>query len=317
MRRLTLFALICAPVALAETQIQNDTWADHQHQNVRSTIKQWAHNMDDWFGTPDPNQPASANLRIMLDTNWNRYDDVRVKPRVRGRLKLPVLERKLSVVFGDDSLDNEILNNSQTEANPANLYDNQKVFNKSNSRTENSSIALRWSNLSKNLGVDTDADIGIRSGDDLYVRLKAGKTWQHGQNYSTTVEQMYRYGIDSEHYARTSAEIKKTEDAQTFIANYLHADYEHRGDDEGWNWGNSLYRQHNFNGNRRLNYGIRAGGAINGDGHKLNSYGVFAGWRQPIWRDWLFWQTEISYANNRDEYRKHYPHLFTRFEAIF
>ncbi len=43
---------------------------------------------------------------------------------------------------------------------------------------DNSSIALRWSNFSKKLPFETDADLGIRSGDDIYVRLKASRDWQ-------------------------------------------------------------------------------------------------------------------------------------------
>ena len=95
--------------ASSETETAAETtWVDEQHSSVRRGIKGLAHHLDDWFGEPDPNDPASANLRIILDTNWNKHDDFSFKPRIRGRLRLPVLEERLSVVFGDDSLDNEL-----------------------------------------------------------------------------------------------------------------------------------------------------------------------------------------------------------------
>ena len=46
----------------------------------------------------------------MLDTRWANDPlsggDVSVEPRVRGRLRLPVLERRLSVI-GDEDLDDD------------------------------------------------------------------------------------------------------------------------------------------------------------------------------------------------------------------
>ena len=92
--------------------------------------------MDGWFGTPDPNKPASAALRIMFDTEWNKYDDFSVKPRVRGRLKLPVLENKLSVVFGDDSLENEL-------SDPSHLGAEGRQQNNSNHTYDREACARR------------------------------------------------------------------------------------------------------------------------------------------------------------------------------
>ena len=34
-----------------------------------------------------------------MDTTWNKYDGIKIKPRVRGRIKLPTLENRLSLVL--------------------------------------------------------------------------------------------------------------------------------------------------------------------------------------------------------------------------
>ena len=47
---------------------QEKTWVDEQHQGIRTTLRSWAHTVDEWMGEPDPNQPATAGLRIMLDS---------------------------------------------------------------------------------------------------------------------------------------------------------------------------------------------------------------------------------------------------------
>ncbi|WP_234395944.1 hypothetical protein [Neisseria wadsworthii] len=92
--------------------------------------------------------------------------------------------------------------------------------------------------------------------------------------------------------------------------------YEH-DHEELWTWGNSLYRQHDLEGMRRLNYGVYTGGDIKNRKAKLNSYGPFAGWRQPVWKDWLFVQTEVNYLNDKKRNRSHHVGALLRFEALF
>lgn len=304
-----------ASQAMEPTPPIHNTWTDRQHRNIQATINRWAHNMDDWFGTPDPDKPASANLRIMMDTTWNKYDRFSVRPRIRGKLKLPVLQQRLNVVFGDDSIDREL-------EHTGHIYDesqlnNERTFDRTRSRESNSSLALRWSDINRYTGIDTDTDIGIRSGDDLYLRFRGTKDWDLNDGFSTRLEQTYRYGIKSRHHARTNWEVRQTETGETFNANNLNIEYNHKKDDEKWLWGNSLYRQHDFAGHKRLNYGIYAGGRIKNKKLKLNSYGPFAGWRQPVWRDWLFVQTELNYLNNREENRRHHIGTLVRVEALF
>ncbi|HBO38625.1 MAG TPA: hypothetical protein DD638_08155, partial [Pasteurellaceae bacterium] len=62
------------------TDAQEQTWADEQHQEVQTTLNSWANTIDGWVGESDPNQPASAGLRVILDSQWNRYDKFSAKP---------------------------------------------------------------------------------------------------------------------------------------------------------------------------------------------------------------------------------------------
>lgn len=307
------------PVFAAEDALPSgaDTWVDKQHGNVKKTLQNWSHNMDGWFGETDPDDPASANLRIMLDTEWNKHDDVTVTPRVRGRLKLPVLERKLNVVFGDDSLDDEFSNDVNGYRNRT--YENGKRFDSRTARDNNASLALRWNDAFDSLekqGIETDFDIGIRSGNDLYFRAKADKKWQLSDNVDTRLEQIYRYGLDSRHHVRTNWETRYATDDKTFIANQLHVQYEH-DKVEDWTWGNNLYRQHNLGTHRHVNYGLHVHGKIENRKADINSYGPFVGYRQPLWRDWFFVQTEVNYLNDKEKDRNHHVGALVRFEALF
>jgi hypothetical protein len=78
----------------AETE--NKTWVDRKQRDIRNWADRTSVKIDDWFGDVDPEKPASATIRFMLDNYWNEYDNYEVKPRIRGKIKLPTLEKNLA-----------------------------------------------------------------------------------------------------------------------------------------------------------------------------------------------------------------------------
>lgn len=310
---ITILSLMSLP-AFAE-----GTWVDQQHSNVKTTINTWSHNIDDWIGDTDPNRPASATLRVMLDNEWNRYDGYSIKPRVRAKIKLPALKQRLknlSLVLGDEDLDNQSRDNQQLHRNYREPLRDDKNYDRKQARNDNASMALRWSNGIKSLGIDTDLDVGIRSGADIFVRAKASKEWQITEQFSTRLEQIYRYGSNSKHYLRTNFENKFAETERRSLNNHTYVQYTHDNQEELF-WGNSLYRQHTYSNFKRLNYGFSFGGEIEHKQTKLNFYGPFINWRQPVLRQWLFIQPELNFYNNKKQDRKHALGAFLRLEAIF
>lgn len=296
-------------------ETENLSWADRKQKSIRDWADRTAQRMDSWFGTSDPEKPATATLRVILDNDWNRHDGYELKPRIRGKIDLPTLENKLSVVFGDDSLDNEIDNNiAITNENPGG--DPNKQIDSKRIRDDNSSIALRWSQMSKKLPFELDADLGVRSGDDIYARLKAKKDWDLGNDFSVHAEQIYRYGIDSENYLRTNLELTHARPNQAFISNQLFLTYADELEDD-LNWDNRTYRQHQFFHGNRFNYGMYVGGFSNNNDWTMNSWGPFVSWRQPVLREWFFVQGDLNYFNDDREDRNHYARALIRLEAVF
>ncbi|MDO4222963.1 MAG: hypothetical protein Q4D05_02910, partial [Acinetobacter sp.] len=172
-------------------QNKHRLWIDRKHQQTRQWLQKTSHQIDDWFGEVDPNRPANANIRIILDTTWNEYNGVEFHPRVRGKIRLPTLEKKLSVVFGDERLDDEP--QQQAVTTPYRANDNAKKLDRERERKENSSLALRWSEWNNRLPFDLDVDVGLRSYDNIFFRLKANKDWNLGHDFTLSSEQMYRY----------------------------------------------------------------------------------------------------------------------------
>ena len=291
------------------------TWVDRKQFQIRSWADDTSHKIDNWFGETDPEKPASATLRVIVDNSWNKYDGYEIKPRIRGRIKLPTLERQLSLVFGDDSLDNELDNNvAITNENPGNS--NNKTLDRQQTRENNSSFALRWSEFSKYIPFKTDLDLGLRSGDDIYLRLKASKDWKLENDFSFHAEQIYRYGIDSKNYLRTNLELTHARPNQAFLSNQLNLTYSDNQDDD-LTWDNSLFRQHQFFHENSFSYGLYTGGFLNNKDLRLNSWGPFISWRQPLWREWFYVQGNLNYMNDHRDDRSHFISTSIRFEALF
>lgn len=296
-------------------QTQENTWVDQQQNQIHHWVDRSAMKIDSWFGHPDPKRPADASLRLMIDQSYNQHDQYEFKPRIRGKIKLPTLENKLSVVFGDESLDNEFDHNlAIINQNPD--YAANKQFDKKQSWEDNNSIALRWSEISKKLPFKFDADLGLRSGDDLYVRFKAKRDWALKNDFSIHAEQIYRYGSRSENYLRTNLELTHARPEHALISYQFSLTYADKQEDD-LAWDNRLFRQHQFFDHNRFSYGLYSGGYYDQNDLRLDSWGPFVSWRQPLWREWIFIQADLNYFNQHRDQRNHYLSSLIRFEALF
>lgn len=303
-------------VLVVERNIAQSTWVDDKRYDTKDYLNEIAHRMDKWFGTTDPNEPARASLRVMMDAHWSEYDGTTIKPRVRGKLKLPTLENRLSLVFGDENLDVErdvAIYNDERAIGRANLR-----FDRHKTREQNTSFGLRWSKFQESLGVDTDVNLGVRS-DDIFIKMRAEKEWKLPKNIGIHYEQVYRYGSNSNHYALSTLKFGQPQSATRTLINRTQLNYTKQDTDEV-NWNNSLYQQHRWQGkrgHREFSYGIYAGGDIQNKKASINVYGPYVSYRQPVWREWLFLQGNISYYNNKFGGRGYHVGAFGRVEMVF
>ncbi|NAS00213.1 hypothetical protein [Acinetobacter haemolyticus] len=303
------------PVVPPIKETEDKTWVDKKQRHIREWADRTSVKIDNWFGEIDPDKPASATIRVMLDNYWNEYDNYEVKPRIRGKIKLPTLEKRLSLVFGDDSLDDEF-DNHISSINQQPNQDPDKRFSSKQTRDSNGSVALRFSDLSKRLPFETNADLGLRSGSDIYLRLRAKKNWELEHDFSFNAEQIYRYGSKSENYLRTNLELIHARPNQPFLSNQFSLTYADKQDDD-LRWDNRTFREHQFFAHNRFNYGIYTGGYYNDNDLRLNSWGPFVSWRQPLWREWFYVQGDLNYFNDHREDRNHYVSTFLRLETLF
>lgn len=297
-------------------QSAEENWLDSGHSAVQDTLQTTADGINDWFGSPEESGDARVSLRVMMDNRWNEYDGYSLRPRVRGRLKLPTLEDRLSVVFGDERLEYEQKNPNDIMAESRDVAQG-RGFSLNEARRDNSSLGLSWQAPVKDEELDLDLGLGIRSGGDIYARAKLNKTWYHQNDWETFGELIYRYGLKSEHYVRGNWDFSHVPSSGIILSNQLHVDYRNDDGDEGWGWGNSVSRKHMTGQDTWFNYGLYAGGAFEDNHAELNTYGPFAGMRMNVYRKWFFVQPEVTYYNDKAENRDHHFGAMLRLEAQF
>jgi hypothetical protein len=310
----------------ANTQISTDqanTWLDQRHLMIHNYLHDQALKLDQMFGNTALKKPR-AQVRLLVDHAWDKHNGLDTSIRLRGSLRLPNATKRLRLMFGDDTLEEEqsvgVPLNQVTKANGTpvgqakttpNLHDiNDQALK------DNASIALRWLGSMRH-GIRADYDLGVRSGTDIYIRTEAGKTWELDAESRALLDQTIRYGMNSRLYARTDLELQYR--PQTIDPLFYHAALEYTQDDSerGWRWTHRISQQHAFAQQQVLSYGISVAGWMRGPELQLDSYGPWISYRQPFLRDWLFVRGDVNFFNDRPEHRDHYLSGFLRVEALF
>lgn len=307
---------------LSEPQPTADLWIDQQHANIQDTLKNKADRMDGWF-SEERSGSARASVRVILDSRWDKYHQLDQKLRIRGSARLPNADRRFRLVFGDDSLDDERLNGlsfgpSTNDVALIPVSDEQSRRQQVNeqARRDNASIALRF--LGKfNQDILADFDVGVRSGMDLYARTEFSRTWQYDPQLATSLRQTFRYGTESQLYARTDYDLRYQVAGQPLVRYYLEWTYAEPDKQLGFSWLHRFSREHSFFDSHALSYGFLVAGNLKDRDLQRNAYGPWVSWRQAAFREWFFVQGDLNYFDDRPQRRSHHPSALLRLEAVF
>lgn len=314
--RLPYLLLMLSPLTLAaESTTTIPEWIDQQHQRISQGLDHQAEKIDAQFGPSNPYHPAQASLRIILDNSWQEKGDYHLEPRIRGSIKLPALENKLRLMFGDDTLDDELTALPYPNLNNGDKT-NQSVVLKDQAKKENSSVALRWLGLSTP-DMKTDLDIGVRSHFDVYAKAKVGKEWQLQPNLQLYGEQLLRYGTKSKGFYRTFLNLHYQTEQWPDMFDQTVFQYEQRNKNQGVYWENRPFLQQSFFPNQTFSYGVLVAGHTKNNADGINSYGPWLSWRQPLFRPWFIVQTDVNYFNNQDLNQNHQLSVLLRLETVF
>ncbi|MGI9286971.1 MAG: hypothetical protein ACR2P1_16420 [Pseudomonadales bacterium] len=146
---------------------EEDGWMDTSHEFVTTQADALAGWMDGFFGTRRANEEAARSfLRLRFQHEWDEDEGHDIKtPRLSGKVKLPLLDKRLDLVFADELGENDSVNEEADQ-----LLDNNQP---------DSDIALQYT------GVDSDRSrLSFTVSPNRKLKLKARMRYRYKYPFS-------------------------------------------------------------------------------------------------------------------------------------
>lgn len=220
------------------------------------------------------------------------------------------LIQELMAVFGNDTLWRRA-----TQPEPTyKAFGKKKKKNSSAQVSTTNPLSASWATISTWMPFENNLDLGSNSENDVYVQFLAKKKWNLRHNISLDTEQVFRYGSTSRNHTETTLNLTQKMQDNTLFANKFNVN---KSENEDYSWGNWAFQQYQFLKDNHLTYGVYSGGVYTKNDIRLNSWGPYISWRQPVWRNWLFMQNDLNFFNHIDDDSKHQLSVQMNLEANF
>jgi len=264
-----------APAAALPEEI----WVDASYAYVTSRTDALAQWLDSFFGTASADiESADSVLRLRTEYQWDQEDGSDIKARVRGKLELPRLDRRLSLVFsgGDDDPREDIIpgTNGRNNEDVGLQY---RISQRERSRL--------WFTVGTNTSLDLKTSLRYK-----YVQPFA-RNWllqftnrlyyKQGDGFGTVPRVDLDYSISDNRIWRWTNEI------------------EYGQETDGVEWATRLSYQYRLSPRQALSYF----GAIVGDtdpDYLTESYVLGVRYRRNVFRPWIFVEVEPAHAWRRE-----------------
>lgn len=265
-------------------QSKQASWLDKSHAYASHSTDTLANWIDDFFGVPRADfESAYTSLRLSFENEWEDTEGNDSNVRLRGKVHLPKINERLSLIFTDD--ENEESENVDTGINAV------------TGKKENTKVGLQY-NIQDDKRSRLDFSVGIRSSlkGKANVRYRYQVPW--GQKYTHRFTEML-YFIDGEGFGvRSGYELDRTIDENRLLrwANNL----KFSEDTDGVHWSTRLLLGERLDEQSAISYFIWSGGETRPN-YLTTSYGIGARYRRTFYRPWLFYELEPAYAWKREE----------------
>ncbi|WP_233192242.1 hypothetical protein [Alcanivorax sp. MD8A] len=265
-------------------ELVSQGWLDRTHGWMSRTVCGPSRWVDGFFARPDDvyEDAAGTQLRIVGANRWQDNDDDSSEFNIRGKVELPNLQHRLSLVFDNENDRNDELRDG-LDTRPEEVGQDDGGFRS----------ALRWAaNMPDRMNVDID--VGLRS--ELTTFVRARYRW-----FTPIGKSLWAFRFTQKGY---------WEDPEGFGSNSLfefdrpvtlNTSFRFSSEYELTEENNELNRDWYFNQNARLYWqlGQRTGlsYSIGLDGYTdpvaaVENWRTSIRFRQSIWRPWFFWELE-------------------------
>lgn len=279
--RIALPLLLCAGTVQAQDgDIVDENgffglgWLDQTQAFSTTRADALATQLDRFFGVERSDlEAAYSSLRLIPELRWEE-GGAEPRLRLRGRLHLPRIDERLSLIFSED------------QGEGTSYYTQNPIFNEPQSTRVNMEV-----NLSQREKYRFDFRVGLRSS----LKLRTSVRFRYESDINSQLNNRLSqtlYFIDGKGYGSfTQYQLDHTLTPDSLLR--WSTEYRHEEKLLGDEWGTSLSLLSRINNNGGLSYFARVGG--NTDQDYVGIYQVGLRLRQNIARPWLFWEFSPGY----------------------
>ncbi|MEH6912389.1 MAG: hypothetical protein V7459_17550 [Oceanicoccus sp.] len=258
--------------------VEEETWLDDSRNYVGTSADDLAIWIDSFFSEPRTDiESADSLLRLTYESQWREGDGISENVKLRGKIHLPGINKRLSLVFADEEGDD---------------LEERTDLDTLSSGSENTQLTLQYK-AREGTRVRIDYGLGISSSlkGKAKVRYRYQLPWSETTTHRLT-ETLYfvdgdGFGLRSHYeldYAVTDSRLLRWSNNAKFAE-----------DIDGVEWSTRLSLAGRLNKKR----GASLFTWINGETrpkYLTKSYGLGLLFRRDFYRSWLFLEMEPAYA---------------------
>jgi hypothetical protein len=266
---------------LEEGEPVDDHWLDVSHDYVSDQADELAQWLDSFFGQRVADiESARSILRLTSSYNIDEIDDDEFKLRGRGKLQLPALSERLSLVFSG----------SEGE-------DSDRIQTARDDESDDGQVALQYS-VQETPRHKFDLFGGVRAGLKARAGLRYRYQYTPSASYFHRFRQQLAYDQSDRAISTTRLDLSYKLDHNSLWRWSSRVRYGEETD--GVEWRSSVGWQERLAPNRAVTYFVGINGITDPD-KLIKSYGPGIRYRQTVFRDYLFLDLVPSYSWRKEE----------------
>lgn len=271
-----------APLNGADPIENPGNWLDSTHSYVSGSTDALAAWIDRFFGLPRSDiESAYSSLRLTLENDWLEGGDHNSAVRLRGKVHLPRINKRLSLIFTDESGEDDTIDNGVSSVVEGD---------------EETKVALQYKAREK-LRSRLDYRLGIRSSlkARASVRYRYEMPWGE-DNINRFTETLYF--IDGEGFGSRSQYDLDHILASNKLLRWANV-AKFAEDTDGVEWSSRVLLAKRLDPQAAVSYFVWAAGKTRPD-YLNQAYGLGVRYRRNFYRPWLFYELEPAYAWRRE-----------------
>jgi len=284
-------------------------WVDAKQKEWSTDVVSLGLYIDGLMGDISSIQDANKSyLKIFLDADVSRFEDVELKPSIRFRLDLPLTKKRLRFIIESNTEQEQSIEERKLSELPSTV-DTSNEDEGLYASFRYLFQADRWQRLSFDWGIKA------RFYPDFFARARAVRAWSLSDYWDMHFSQELFWFESKGLGTQTQFDFDRKISDSFLFRETTAIDWRERS--ETYNLLEQVAFFHNISGKRAVQYVLGVTAEHRKNHSVLSNYFGKATYRRRIYKDWLFYELTSGVEYPRSEDYQANPFVLFRFELLF